>query len=201
MYFTKIYDNENLDKLIRILYEVNTYNLWFPGVKESKNIKNITKTKGLVYVNFDFDTIKDRDLLLFYFVNNNLKENKSLQFILTSAEDLSFLEKEKYNNNKNDVVTMNLMKSLVEIELLNDESFKLNVLFQIDPKFVKLDSYYLQIIMRIAYTKLFEKIDELLKLSKVDFNKKIPKSNDTKFYEFINNELKLASLTKPKIDY
>jgi len=74
-------------KLIRLFYEVESYPAWIPSIEHGRVEKSLSKGKKCFHVKFSLPIIQERDLLIYQFVNNRMKEKRSIQFIAKSYDN------------------------------------------------------------------------------------------------------------------
>ncbi len=193
-------------RLIQLFYEVEHYDKWIPSISKPKTLKYFTKTKKVIYTKFDFPVIQERDILLYFFVNNKLKESHSIQFLFKSGDEEDSLKCRDIIKKNKDFIRMDLLISSFEIEILNNESLRLNGFIDLDPRLIGLDEKFVEIMVRQYFMIMLNNIESLLKLPEQEFENKIRKNlvkaDSIDFYEFINKEIKkFSSVMKPKNEY
>lgn len=183
-------------KLIQLFYEVEHYDKWIPSISNPKTLKYLTKSKKILYLNFNLPFAQDRDVLLYSFVNNKLKQNNSIQFLSKSADEEEALKCRNIISNSESFIRMDLMNFCFDIKINKDREDKINLsgYISIDPRFVGIESNFIEIFTLQYMKNMFLNVQNLLELSDGEFEKKI-KKNLTRdlsidFYNFINREIK-----------
>ncbi len=181
-------------KMIRMLYEVESYHKWLPFIKKAITIKHLSKSKKISYLQVDFPIIEERDIVIYSFLNNRLKESKTLQFLSKSADEENSLKFRNPIKKDLNFIRADLINSSFEIYIIENKKIKLAGYFNFDPKLKYLNSSLMEMMVKQYLQALFNNIDDLLKLKDKDFNKKIKKntirSESIDFYNFIYKEFK-----------
>ncbi len=158
----------------------------------------MTRAKRCFYTKFNLSIIQDRDLLLYSYINNKLKDTvKSIQFLSKSYDNEEAFHKFKKPKINKDLIRIDLKNSSFEIIIVDSETILMQGLIFINPELKHLDANYINMVTRQYTRKWFSNIMKLLELSEGEFDAKIPKglsSAATEFYYFIEQELRVYSL-------
>jgi hypothetical protein len=181
-------------KLLQMFYEVEYYDKWIPSICKPKVLKYLTKSKKILYLNFNLPIVQERDILLYSFVNNKLKENKSIQFLCKSADEEEALKCRNIISNSESFIRMDLMNSCFDIKIQNDDKIILSGYISIDPRLKGLNDNFIEVFTLQYVSKMLSNMQNLMELPDNEFEKKIKKnlSRDLciDFYNFINREIK-----------
>lgn len=150
----------------------------------------------MVYAKFSFPIIQERDLLLYIFINNKLKENKTIQFLCKSCdkdEAVNHYDTVKLAvNEKNDKDILRIFLDFysLEIQLIDDRRVALKGYIFINPSLKHLEENFIEILVRQYIKKMIFNLEETCK---GDFDNKIEKTihkeESSKFYDFYQAEI------------
>ncbi len=177
-----------------MFYEVEYYDKWIPSISSPRIIKYLTKSKKIIYIKFDVPMIQERDALLYSFVNNKLKENKSIQFLCKSADEEEAFKCRDVIAKSDKLIRMDLMNSSFEIKLLDEDRVLLTGFISADARLKGLSENFMQIFIRQYIGKMLSNMQALIDLHEFEFEKIIKKnmsrSMSIDFHNFINREIK-----------
>jgi hypothetical protein len=132
------------------------------------------------------------------FVNNKLKESKSVQFLFKSYDNEKCLERFKLaQRNPEDVVPIDLRLASFEFEIADDK-IRLKGYIHVNPYLRYLENSYLNLLCRQFVKKFIFNIENICSLPEDEFKNKIIKKKQREesvnFYQFYESELKKFGL-------
>lgn len=139
--------------------------------------------------------IQDRDLLLYQFVNNKLKEKEvpSIQFLSKSYDNESALLDYNTIVHNEEAIRMDLKISSFDIKIIDKELIRIHGFIHIDPRTRCLPQGYVEVLSLQYMKALFANLDNLINLDDYQFKQQIPKNEvdvkSVQFYEFIESQL------------
>jgi len=194
--FEKVYQIKHFERLLILFNEVKFYPEWIPALEDCRTLNYIKHSQKCIYAKFNLPIIQDRDMLLYCFVNNKIRDKiKSFQFLSKSFDDEEIFEIFNTIKKNDDAVRINLNMSSFEIKILDNQSILLQGFINVNPKLFYLQKNYINILSRQYIKKYCSNIEKIIDDEK--FNEIFIKSmsvDSKEFYRFIENEMKLINI-------
>ena len=131
--------------------------------------------------------MSDRDMLLYFFINNKLKEENTIEFFCQSVDENNPIFKGKNIKKSQDVIRIDLRLAYLRFVYNSDNKTILTEGYiNIDAKLKELHETFMELIVKQFIFKFFESLE------KTKLENKIPKSNNVhskEFYEYYMDEI------------
>ena len=170
LFMTKEFPFMYAKRLINLLYEEKNFFKFIPYVEYVETLKHLSKSKKCCSVFINIPNMEKREVNVFNFVNNKMRESSTIQFIGRSFDienESEFFKNLKDNMiiiEENKYVKIDLHYASFEIIFDFKEEVVLRVLIKINPRLKFVEDRYLEILAKEYGKLLIHNINETLKL-------------------------------------
>jgi hypothetical protein len=178
LFMTKEFPFIYAKRLINLLYEEKNFFKFIPYVEHVETLKHLSKSKKCYSVFINIPVMEKRELNLFNFVNNKMRESSTIQFISRSfdieneAEYFKNLKENMIMIEENKYVKIDLHYGSFEIIFDYKDEVVLRVLIKLNPGLKFVEDRYLEILAKEYGKLLIHKIYHSLKIKDDKFVKK-----------------------------
>lgn len=189
-YTIKRINNCNIVELLYFLNEHAALEKWFPLIAESKILHSFSPTKKIYCVKSEIPIIQDRELYMYSYVFNQIKENGKIYFLSQSIDGVEFFKNDFKDRYEIENERMYSPCIVIEVTIIGKDEVDVSIFADLFHKLKFTDIQLVEVLVKQSVKKIIERFVEVMTSPKL-IRKYSPKQakHTTVFKDFYKDQL------------